>query len=234
MDAIDLNCDLGEGAGRDAALLPLITSANIACGGHAGDRATMRATLALAQWHGVSAGAHPGYPDRANFGRRERAAAPAEVEALVFRQTRALARCAAERGICLTHVKLHGALYHQASRDPALAEAVARAVRALDPGLILFGLAGGELLRAGRALGLRVASEVFADRTYQADGRLTARGSPEALVEDESAAIARVRRMIQRGRVRATDGTEVPVRADTVGVHGDGPRAVALARRLPE
>src|SRR5258708_2086110 len=152
MMRVDLNCDLGEGAGHDAALMPLITSANIACGAHAGDEATMRATVALAQKQGVAIGAHPGFADRENFGRRELALSPTEVRALVREQVMALGALGAVR-----HVKPHGALYNLAARDAALADAIAAAVHEVSPSLILFGLAGSELLRAGRARGLRVA-----------------------------------------------------------------------------
>ncbi len=227
MNSIDLNCDLGEGAGHDAELMPLITSANIACGAHAGDEATMRATVALAQKHGVAIGAHPGFADRENFGRRELALSPAVVRTLVTEQIAAL------RGLApLRHVKPHGALYNLAARDATVAEAIAEAVHAVDPGLILFGLAGSELLRAGRSRGLHVAGEVFADRTYQRDGSLTPRSRPDALISDEAAAVDQVLRMVREGVVRATDGTEVSIAADTVCVHGDGPQAVAFVRRL--
>jgi len=224
---LDLNCDLGEGASHDAELMALITSANIACGAHAGDAASMRATVALARRHGVAVGAHPGFADRENFGRRELALSPADVRALVVEQIEALRVLGPVR-----HVKPHGALYNLAARDAALADAVADAVRAVDPALILFGLAGSELLRAGRARGLGVASEVFADRAYQCDGSLTPRSQPDALIQDEDAAVAQVLRMMGEGVVRATDGTKVPIVADTVCLHGDGPHAVAFARRL--
>ena len=227
MITVDLNCDLGEGAGHDAELMPLVTSANIACGAHAGDQTTMRATVALALKHGVAIGAHPGYADRANFGRTELQLPASAVRELVASQIAALARLAP-----LRHVKPHGALYNQAARDPAVAAAVADAVRASQPGLVLFALAGSELVRAGRAAGLAVAEEVFADRTYQRDGSLTPRPAPNALITDEGAAVAQVRRMVREGKVRATDGTDVTIRADTVCLHGDGPHAVAFARRL--
>ena len=224
---IDLNCDLGEGAGHDAELMPLITSANIACGAHAGDVATMRATISLANKHGVAIGAHPGFADRENFGRRELAMTPAEVRALIIGQVEAL------RGLGpVRHVKAHGALYNLTARDAALAGTVAAAVQAVDPGLILFALAGSELERAARKIGLRVAREVFADRTYQRDGSLTPRSQPDALIHDEDAAVAQVLRMVSEGAVRATDGTDVPIAADTVCLHGDGPHAVVFARRL--
>lgn len=226
---LDLNCDLGEGAGHDAELMPLVTSANIACGAHAGDPATMRATVALAQKHGVAIGAHPGFADRENFGRRELALSPAEVRALVTTQIEALRALGPVR-----HVKAHGALYNLAARDAVVAGAIADAVRAVDPALVLFALAGSELVRAGEARGLRVASEVFADRTYQRDGSLTPRSRPDALIHDEDEAVAQGLRMVREGVVRATDGTDVPLAADTVCLHGDGPHAVAFARRLNE
>lgn len=225
--SIDLNCDLGEGAGHDAELMPLISSANIACGAHAGDRETMRVTVALAKRHGVAIGAHPGFADRENFGRKEVVMAPAEVRALVQSQLAALRACGP-----MAHVKAHGALYNIAARDAAMADAVADAVRATDVSLVLFALAGSELIRAGSERGLRVASEVFADRTYQRDGSLTPRSRPDALITDEDTAITQVLRIIREGVVRATDGSEVRLRADTVCLHGDGPQAVSFARRL--
>lgn len=224
---VDLNCDLGEGAGHDAELMPWVTSANIACGAHAGDGTTMRVTVELAQKHGVVIGAHPGFADRENFGRRELSLSPQEVRALVAEQVDALRGMAVVR-----HVKPHGALYNLAARDAGIAEAVADAVAACDRGLVLFGLAGSALVRAGQARGLRVASEVFADRTYQADGTLTPRARPNALIDDETAAVAQVLRMVREGRVRATEGTDVTIRADTICLHGDGAHAVAFARRL--
>ena len=227
MPRIDLNCDLGEGAGHDAELMPLITSANIACGSHAGDAATMRATIALAQRHGVAIGAHPGFADRENFGRREIVLPVAELQQLVSRQICALALFGP-----IHHVKPHGALYNLAARDATVAGAVVAAVRATDASLILYALAGSELARAGRAAGLRVAEEVFADRTYQRDGSLTPRSRPDALIADEMVATAQVLRMVREGVVRATDGANVAIKADTVCVHGDGPHAVAFARRL--
>jgi UPF0271 protein len=224
---IDLNCDLGEGAGHDAGLMPLITSANIACGAHAGDAATMRATVALAQRHGVAIGAHPGFADRENFGRRELALPPAEVRALVAAQVEAL------RGLGpLRHVKTHGALYNLAARDSTIAGAIAEAVCAIDPALILFVLPDSALAHAARGRGLRIANEVFGDRTYQRDGSLTPRVRPDALIHDETVAVAQVLRMVREGVVCATDGTDVPIIADTVCLHGDGPDPVAFARRL--
>ncbi len=227
MPSIDLNCDLGEGAGHDAELMPLITSANIACSAHAGDLATMRATVALAQKHEVAIGAHPGFADRENFGRRELPLAPDDVRPLVAAQIALL------RGVGpLRHVKAHGALYNLAARDAALAAAVADSVCDIDPALILFVLPHSALARAATTRGLRIANEVFADRTYQRDGSLTPRSRPDALIHDEAIAVAQVLRMIREGVVRSTDGIDVPIQADTVCLHGDGPNPVAFARRL--
>ncbi len=226
MRPLDLNCDLGEGAGHDAELMPLITSANIACGGHAGDAVTMGAAVALAHRHGVAVGAHPGFADREHLGRRELQLPPEDIRRLVSGQIAALRTLAP-----LRHVKPHGGLYNLAGRDVRVARAVAEAVRATDASLVLFGLAGGELLKAGRAAGLRVASEVFADRAYAPDGTLAPRSTPGALL-GIGVAVAQVRHIVRTGSVRTTDGTEIAVQADTVCLHGDGPEAVELARAL--
>jgi UPF0271 protein len=230
--SVDLNADLGEGSPGEEELIGLVTSANIACGGHAGDAGSMRASVAAALTAGAAVGAHPGYDDPENFGRRELALSPAAVRGLILRQVGALREIARPLGAGLTHVKPHGALYNQAARDPALAVAIAAAVRELDPGLILVGLAGSELVLAGAAAGLQVAQEAFADRTYQADGSLTPRTAPQPFVAGEEAAVAQVLGMVADGTVRATDGTWLAVRADTVCLHGDDPRAAAFARRL--
>jgi UPF0271 protein len=232
MPRIDLNCDLGEGAGHDEELMPLITSANIACGLHAGDGGTMRAAVRLALKHRVAIGAHPSLNDREHFGRRELPATPAEVHQLVLTQTRMLQTIARQCGAVVAHVKPHGALYHMAARDAALAQAVAAAVREADPKLILFGPPNSLMLAAAHAQGLRVANEVFADRTYQPDGALTPRTQPGALIEDANAAVAQVRQMVRDGVVTATDGSKVPITADTVCLHGDGTQAVFFATRL--
>lgn len=232
MPHIDLNCDLGEGAGHDAALMPHITSANIACGAHAGGVTTMRATVRLAMKHGVAIGAHPGFADREHFGRRELLLTVDEVHALVLRQIRELQIIVQHAGSRLNHVKPHGALYMMAARDAGLAHAIATAVYEADPRLILVGLAGSELLAAGAAGGLSTASEVFADRTYQADGSLTPRSQPDALITDANIAVAQVRRMVCEGKVRATDGSDVMIKAETVCLHGDGLHAVEFARRV--
>ncbi len=234
---LDLNCDMGEsfGAwsmGQDEALLDLVTSANIACGFHAGDPATMARTVRGALARGVALGAHPSLPDLQGFGRRALAITPEEAHDLVLYQVGALAAFARAAGGVLRHVKAHGALYNMAAKDPALAEAVARAVRAFDPALVLVGLAGSRLVQAGTSLGLRCASEVFADRNYEADGSLTPRSRPDAMVEDEAVAVARVVRMVRVGVVRCRTGEDVPVGAETVCIHGDQPKALVFAGRL--
>jgi len=234
---IDLNCDMGESfgpwtLGRDEELLEHVTSANVACGFHAGDPGVMERLAHLAGSWGVALGAHPGLPDLQGFGRRAMAVAPGEAYAMVLYQTGALAAFARAAGTRLTHVKPHGALYNMAAKDPALAGAIARAVRDFDGALVLVGLSGSELLRAGEALGLRVGSEVFADRAYEADGSLTPRHLPGALVEDEEQAVGRVLRMVKEGVVRSRQGQDVALRADTVCIHGDQPGAVPFARRI--
>lgn len=226
---IDLNCDLGEGAGHDAELLPLITSANIACGAHAGNLDTMIEAVELAAKRRVRIGAHPGYFDLDNFGRAERAIDPSEAARLVLIQIEQIYEIAVER---LHHVKLHGALYHQVGRDPQLADTVVAELVRLWPDLIVYALAGSQLARTARSRGLRVAEEVFADRTYQPDGSLTPRTQPGALITDEAAAVAQVLRMLREGVVRAVDGRDVPVKPDTICVHGDGLHPVAFAKRL--
>lgn len=232
MSRIDLNCDVGEGCSHDAALMPLITSANIACGIHAGDVDTMREAVNLARYVGVAIGAHPSLNDRLNFGRKEMKVSPREVHLYVLTQTKLLQIIARQCGAKVAHVKPHGALYNMAARDPELADAVASAVYEVDPTLVLFGLSGSFLISAGKARGLRVANEVFADRTYQANGSLTPRSQPGAMITDEDQAVTHVWRMISEGIVRATDGTEVPVKADTVCVHGDGVTPVNFALKL--
>src|SRR6478735_8960328 len=232
MPRVDLNCDLGEGAGHDAELMPLISSVNIACGGHAGDEATMLATLRLAQEHGVSVGAHPGFADRANFGRVELPVTSAQVRELVLGQIQVLLAAAAQARVRVRHVKPHGALYNMAARDPVLAEAVATGVYEADPRLVLVGLAGSRLLEAGSTCGLSTLSEVFADRTYRSDGSLTPRREANALITDPARGVTQVLGMVRDGRVIATDGSRVAIKADTVCLHGDGANVVEFARQL--
>ena len=228
---IDLNCDLGEGFDSDEKILPHITSANIACGSHAGDPATMRKTIRLAANHGVSIGAHPGLPDRVNFGRRVMQFTPPEIYDLVLSQVRALAAFASAASADVTHLKPHGALYHMA-KDASIAQAIAEATRDFDPSCILIGLSGSELIKAGEKAGLRTGCEAFADRTYQADGTLTPRDSANALMLDPAAAAERVLRMIQLGTVTSLQGTEVPLHVDTICIHGDSLAAVDLAKAI--
>lgn len=229
---VDFNCDLGEGAGDDASLMPHISSASIACGWHAGDATTMRDTVALCRAHGVAIGAHPSYPDREGFGRREVAASPHEVHAMTLYQIGALDAFVRAAGARLQHVKPHGALYNVAARERAVADAIAQAVRDFDAQLVLFGLANSELTRAGEALGLRVAHEAFAERRYERDGTLTPRNRPEAVIGDVDLAAQQVAQMLASGRVATRDGGEVAIRADTICLHGDRPDAVAFAAAL--
>jgi UPF0271 protein len=225
---MDLNADVGEGY-DDAPLLPLLTSVNIACGGHAGDDETMTRTVALALRHGLAPGAHPGYPDRANFGRLELDMRLEAVTALVEAQVRRLEAVVLAQGGRLHHVKPHGALYNQAARDPALAAAIARAVKAVDPGLMLVGLAGSALIDAGREAGLAVCEEAFADRRYRADGTLASRRLPGAVIEDPALAAAQALAIARGEAVATIDGASITLRAGTLCLHGDTPGAVALA-----
>lgn len=229
---IDLNADLGEGSPHDEALLQLVSSANIACGFHAGDASTMRQSVRWALQYGVAIGAHPSFPDRENFGRSVMHLPAETVYAQTLYQVGALAAIAKAEGGALHHVKPHGMLYNQAAREPVLAEAIARAVRALDANLVLVGLAGSELIRAGKAAGLVTCEEVFADRGYQADGSLVPRSQPGALLDSDEAALAQSLEMVLRQRVQATTGEWVALRADTLCLHGDGPHALAYARAL--
>jgi UPF0271 protein len=237
MAAIDLNCDMGEsfGAytmGNDLAILDYVNSANIACGFHAGDPPTIHKTVKAALAKGVAVGAHPGLPDLQGFGRRTMAVSPGEAYDIVLYQVGALAAFAQAFHGRITHVKAHGALYTMAAKDRRLADAIAKAVRDFDSGLILYALAGSAMIDAAEAAGLRAAAEVFSDRTYQDDGSLTPRGQAHALIEDEEASIAQVKRMVIEGVVRSVSGKDVRVRADTLCIHGDQPHALAFAKRI--
>jgi 5-oxoprolinase (ATP-hydrolysing) subunit A len=236
---IDLNSDLGESFGRwslgaDAALMRSITSANVACGYHAGDPGVMRETIRMARDMRVAVGAHPGFPDLVGFGRRNLSASPQEVEDFVLYQIGALAAIAAAEGVRLQHVKAHGALYNMAIRDRALADAIARAVASFDPTLILFGLPGTELLRAGEAAALPIAAEGFADRSYEADGSLTPRAKPAAVIHDPEEVVARAVRMARDRVVTAADGRDIPMPIQTICTHGDTPGSHELTRLLRE
>ena len=231
---VDLNSDLGEGAGHDNEILDLVSSANIACGFHAGDPASIFASIQAALERGVALGAHPSFPDRENFGRTEMTMPPAEVYAFVAYQIGAFQSLALAAGGRMNHVKAHGALYNMAARDRAMADVIANAVFTLDPKLILFAPAASQLDYAATELGLQTASEVFADRNYLADGSLVPRSRPDAFVHDPVEAADRIIRILIEGKVRAVDGTDVPVSGSTVCVHGDNPQAVAFVRKVRE
>ena len=235
--AIDLNCDMGESfgvwqMGQDAQVMPWITSANIACGFHAGDFSTMQQTVLLAKAHGVAIGAHVSLPDLQGFGRRELRVTPNETYAMTLYQIGALAAFARAAGTRVAHVKPHGALYNMAARDAALAEAIARATRDFDPGLILFGLAGSALPEAGAAVGIRVAHEAFADRRYEVDGSLTPRREADAVIHDVDAAVAQAVQISHQGSVNIRGGGTLEIHADTICVHGDRADAAEFAKRL--
>lgn len=237
MTTLDLNADLGESFGAwrmgdDAGVMPWITSANVACGFHAGDPAIMQATVALCVEHGVAIGAHTSLPDIQGFGRREMRVAPGEVHAQTLYQVGALHAFARAAGTRLHHVKPHGALYNMAARDRGLADAIAMAVRAFDPALILVGLAGGALVEAGLAAGLPVQREGFCDRRYRNDGALTPRSEAGAVIEDIDAVVTQAIAIATRGEVAADDGSTVRVEADTLCVHGDRAGAALFAERL--
>lgn len=234
---VDLNCDMGESFGRwelgaDRAIMPHISSANIACGAHAGDPAVMRRTVQLASRHGVACGAHPGFADLAGFGRREIPVSPAEAADLVLYQLGALSAIAASEGVALRHVKAHGALYNMAARDRSLADAIASAVASFDRSLRFFGLSGSGMLDAGRQAGLEVAAEGFADRAYEPDGSLTPRSTVGSVIDDLDLVVARAVKMVRDGRVQARNGAEIPLRVDTICVHGDTPGSDRLAASL--
>ncbi len=228
----DINCDMGEGIGNDEAIMPFITSANIACGYHAGDEETARTTIHLAKKHGVNIGAHPSFFDRENFGRTEIKTSPEEVYQLITEQLFLFQKIVDAAGAVMHHVKPHGALYNMAARDAALAKAVAQAVKDFDANFILFALSGSVSVAEAKVLGVKTQSEVFADRTYQDNGSLTPRSQANALIEDEEKALAQVVQMVQKGTVTTISGKEVPLVAETVCIHGDSKHAVELANRL--
>ena len=229
---IDLNSDVGESIGDDEGVMPFVSSANIACGFHAGNPQVMGSTVQLAQSLGVAVGAHPSFQDREGFGRREMQLSTAELETLVAYQIGALAVVANALGARLSHVKPHGALYNMAARDASMADAIARAVQTVDPSLVLFGLSGSQLVAAGERAGLAVASEVFADRGYRADGSLAPRGTPGAVLTSVADVAQRAVMMATGQGVVSVDGTTIHVKADTICIHGDTPGAAALARAV--
>ncbi len=237
MFRVDLNCDLGESFGRyqlgeQEEILKYITSANIACGFHGGDPTVMRETVKLAIANGVKIGAHPGLPDLNGFGRREMNITPQEAYDMVVYQVGALQGFLTIHNETMQHVKPHGALYNMAAKDPAIADAIAQAVYDISPSIVLFGLAGSELTKAGEKIGLQTAHEVFADRTYQQDGSLTSRKQSDALITDNEQAVGQVVKMVKEGKVLSQQQIEFSLRADTVCIHGDGKHAVQFAKEI--
>lgn len=237
MNSIDLNCDMGESfgpwkMGHDSELMDYISSVNIACGFHAGDASTMRETVETALAKGVAIGAHPGYPDLQGFGRRSMSLSPQEVFDIVVYQVAALKGICEASGTTLRHVKPHGALYNQAAKDKRLARSIAKAVQKIDETLIVFGLSGSLLISESEKLGLRTASEAFADRTYQHDGSLTPRNMPEALITNTKRAAGQALRIVKDQIVETVDGGIIPVKADTICIHGDGEHALEFAREI--
>jgi UPF0271 protein len=239
MFTVDLNCDLGESFGRykiaeQKEILKYVTSANIACGFHAGDPSVMRETVKLAIENQVKIGAHPGLPDLNGFGRREMKISPKEAYDMVVYQIGALQGFLSTFNEKMQHVKPHGALYNMAAKDGKLAEAIAHAVYNVSPSLILFGLAGSELTKAGEKRGLPTAHEVFSDRTYQSNGTLTSRTQPNALIKNKEQSVAQVIKMVTEGKVTSQQKTQVSLKADTVCIHGDGEHALAFAKYIKE
>lgn len=237
MYKVDLNSDLGESfgsykIGMDEEIIKYVSSVNVACGYHAGDPLVMAKTVKAAKEAGIAVGAHPGYPDLVGFGRRNMVCSPAEVKAYVMYQMGALQAFTKAAGIPLQHVKPHGALYNMAAKDEKLAMAIAEGIAEVDSTVILMGLAGSKMLEAGKKCGLRVASEVFADRAYQADGSLVPRSQPGAVIHDTDEAIARTIRMVKEGKVTAITGEEVEIAADSICVHGDNPSALAFVEAI--
>lgn len=234
---VDLNCDLGESFGRytlgmDAEVLPVISSANVACGFHASDPVVMENTVRLAKAAGVAIGAHPGYPDLMGFGRRNMLITPQEARAYTLYQIGALDAFLRAAGAAMQHVKPHGAFYNMAAKDCELARAICQGVHDYDPDLILLGLSGSELIRAAQDVGLRAVSEVFADRAYEEDGTLVNRKKPGAVITDEEEAIRRVVRMVKEGKVTAITGRDIPILAESICVHGDGEKALLFAKKI--
>lgn len=229
---VDINCDMGEGIGHDAAIMPFITSANIACGYHAGDEDTMKQTIDLAIQHKVFIGAHPSFPDRENFGRTDIRLPLGEVYDLVTRQIHLLSEISRTAGVSLHHVKPHGALYNMAAREKPIAAVIALAVKDVDEKLILYGLSGSHLIREAQKVGVKQVSEVFADRTYQDNGWLTSRTIQGALINDTDKAVQQVLQMIREGTVTAVSGKVIPIVAETICIHGDGEHAVEFAKAI--
>lgn len=236
---VDLNCDLGESFGNykiggDDKIIPLISSANVACGFHAGDPVVMKKTIETAKKNNIGIGAHPGFLDLMGFGRREMKISLDEAKAYVLYQLGALGAFCKSEGVKLQHVKPHGALYNMAAKDYELSKAICEAIADFDSSLIILGLSGSETLRATKDLGLKYASEVFADRAYEEDGSLVARSKEGAMIHDENEAIERVIKMIKEQKVTSITGKEIPIKADSICVHGDGEKALLFVRRIRE
>ncbi|MCC8163112.1 MAG: LamB/YcsF family protein [Lachnospiraceae bacterium] len=239
MFRVDLNSDLGESFGNykigsDAEIIPLATSVNVACGYHASDPMVMSRTLDLAGAAGIGIGAHPGFPDLMGFGRREMAVSPEEGKNYVLYQLGALDAFCRTKGLKMQHVKPHGALYNMAAKDYALAQAVCEGIKEFDSDLIVLALSGGELARAAMDMGLRTAQEVFSDRAYEEDGTLVNRRKPGAMITDEDEAVRRIVRMVKEQKVTAITGKDIPIKADSICVHGDGAKALAFVKSLRE
>lgn len=228
----DLNCDMGEGIGNDEAIMPYISSANISCGFHAGNGDTIRATMALAIRHHVLIGAHPSFHDRENFGRKEVFLSKDKLYAVVLEQLIKLDLIAKEKGATLHHVKPHGAMYNMAARDAATAKTIAQAIKDFNEELVVYGLSNSHSISEAKALGLKTASEVFADRTYQDDGSLTPRSQANALIEEEEKCILQVLQMVKEGTVTSVSGKIIPIVAETICIHGDGRHAVSFAKKI--
>lgn len=232
MIKIDLNCDMGEGMDTDAAIMPFINSANIACSYHAGDKDTMIRTATLALQHHVNIGAHPGFADKENFGRKEQQLSETALYDLITSQLYDLQQVCDTLGTKLYHVKPHGALYNMAAKDETMSRIIAQAIKDTDPSLCLFGLSNSWLIKAAVAAGLKTASEVFADRTYQEDGSLTPRTQPNAMIETEEASLQQVIQMVTKQQVTTVNGKTISITADTICLHGDGAHAVTFAKAV--
>jgi UPF0271 protein len=230
----DINCDLGEGMPNDDLIMPFITSANIACGFHAGSGDIIRHTIEMAKRYGVLVGAHPSFHDRESFGRKEMYLAADKLYAIILEQIIKVDLIAKEKHVELHHVKPHGALYNMAARDQKMARIIAQAVKDYNDNLVLYGLSGSFLISEAAAIGLKTKSEVFADRTYQDDGSLTARSQPNALIENETMAVQQALRMVAEGTVVSVTGKVIPITAETICIHGDGRNAAAFAQKIFE
>ncbi len=231
-EAIDLNCDMGEGSGNDALIMPFISSANIACGYHAGDERTIWQTIELALYHNVAVGAHVSFLDKKNFGRSEMNLLPTAIYELVQQQLIVFKEIADSFDITIAHVKPHGALYNMSVKDAIIAKAIAQAIKDFDESLILFGLSGSVSVTEAKNVGLRTASEVFADRTYQDNGSLTPRSQANALINDTTKAILQVLQMINQGTVTSVSRKDIPIIAETICIHGDGEHAAEFAKAI--